>query len=249
MVYTKEKLLNLVVERTFANYLLQPSDLMNHSGRRTREKLMLQTQAALDVIFPGKEEISEEEFLAELPFLGDTYWIYEWTPDRLAWNKKTLDAMVALASKMNVLIKSDAATKLEKRDFYNYKKEMISVLLDMRSDVFTDEQFQVRSSDNEEFMLYEVTVSDGTKYFFHQPWRNVKKHYRPYEYKRMKENAVEYTHPDTITKDVTSEEIETTLCKFFLALNCARLRIYREYYRKDDNCPDEHWREIAREIY
>jgi predicted SnoaL-like aldol condensation-catalyzing enzyme len=34
-----------------------------------------------------------------------------------------------------------------------------------------------------------------------------------------------------------------------LYLNYARIEMCRDFYAVDENCPDEHWREIAREIY
>ena len=118
----------------------------------------------------------------------------------------------------------------------------------MRPDLITEEHFQVRKDDGQEFMFYKVATSDGTELLFHQPWRNVKAHYRPYEYQRMKVNAEEYVHVPYPEADI-DEPVDVLLAKYYLAVNCARIRIYRWYYKIKDNCPDEHWREIAREIY
>ena len=121
---------------------------------------------------------------------------------------------------MNIVMKTDQMTPKEKREVYGLKKDMIREILLHRKNRIISAQFQVRESDGFEFMFYKIKTSTNTVYLFHQPWRNVKNLYRPYEYKNMSQNPEPYKYVPYPDIDLDAHK---TAAKFFLYLNRKRL--------------------------
>jgi hypothetical protein len=207
-----------------------------------RKKMLNKIASCLDIIFNNAEIITKDQFVEELPLIAHGWGIAQ----RLVCTDEVVDMMLKLGNDMNIVMKTDQMTPKEKREVYDLKKDMIREILLHREDRIVSAQFQVRESDGFEFMFYKIKMTTDTVYLFHQPWRNVKNLYRPYEYKNMSQNPAPYEYVPYPDIDLDAHK---TAAKFFLYLNYARIEMCRDFYAVDENCPDEHWREIAREIY
>ena len=240
--FSKRDILDIVSSKTMPRYMHSAGQLMYpHRVNDAKDKMLKKIASCLDIIFDNAETITKEQFIEELPLIA-----HELETQRLVYTDEVVNMMLKLGNDMNIVMKTDQMTPKEKREVYGLKKDMIREILLHRKDRIISAQFQVRESDGFEFMFYKIKTSTDTVYLFHQPWRNVKNLYRPYEYKNMSQNPEPYKYVPYPDIDLDAHK---TAAKFFLYLNYARIKMCRDFYAVDENCPDEHWREIAREIY
>ena len=237
--FSKRDILDKVSSKMMPRYMHSAGQLMY--PRDDRNKMLKKIASCLDIIFNNAETITKEQFIEELPLIA-----HELETQRLVYTDEVVDMMLKLGNDMNIVMKTDQMTPKEKREVYGLKKDMIREILLHRKDRIISAQFQVRESDGFEFMFYKIKTSTDTVYLFHQPWRNVKNLYRPYEYKNMSQNSELYEYVPYPDIDLDAHK---TAAKFSLYFNYARIQMCRDLYAVDENCPDEHLREIAREIY
>jgi hypothetical protein len=241
--FSKRDILDKVSSKTMSRYMHSAGHWMYpHRVNDARDKMLKKIASCLDIIFDNAESITKDQFIEELPLIAHGWGFAQ----RLVYTDEVVDMMLKLGNDMNIVMKTDQMTPKEKREVYDLKKDMIREILLHRKDRIVSAQFQVRESDGFEFMFYKIRTSTDTVYLFHQPWRNVKNLYRPYEYKNMSQNPEPYEYVPYPDIDLDAHK---TAAKFFLYVNYARVQMCRDFYAVDENCPDEHWREIAREIY
>ena len=241
--FSKRDILEKVASRIMSRYMHSAGQWMyHHRVNDARRKMLEKISSCLDIIFDNAETITKDQFIEELPLIAHGWGFSQ----RLVYTDEVIDMMLKLGNDMNIVMKTDQMTPKEKREVYDLKKDMIREILLHREDRIVSAQFQVRESDGFEFMFYKIKTSTNTVYLFHQPWRNVKNLYRPYEYKNMSQNPEPYEYVPYPDIDLDAHK---TAAKFFLYVNYARIQMCRDFYAVDENCPDEHWREIAREIY
>ena len=228
--FSKKDILDKVSSKTMPRYMHSAGQLMY--PRDARNKMLKKIASCLDIIFDNAETITKEQFIEELPLIAN-----EWETQRLVHTDEAVDMMLKLGNDMNIVMKTDQMTPKEKREVYDLKKDMIREILLHRKNRIISAQFQVRESDGFEFMFYKIKTSTDTVYLFHQPWRNVKNLYRPYEYKNMSQNSEPYEYVPYPDIDLDAHK---TAAKFFLYLNYARIQMCRDFYAVDENCPDDY---------
>ena len=244
--YTKRRFVEFIERRVICNHILFCKRKNNE--KTNYKELHHKIEKSIETIFKSKDRIYHDDYIKEFPFIAG----FDRNKPRICGNliptEQIIDYMLYLADDLNIAVKKDNVTGNIRNSFYKMKKEMMRLIITMRRNRIVKEQFQVEPESGEKYVFYSIKMTNGETTMFHQPWRNVRTNYSSCQIEEFKNNSIEY-HKAEQRELSNKQDVDVLMAKFFLVVNYARLRMYRDYFKNDSNCPDTIWRNILKNVY